>query len=468
MEGYQLPGFDTTAPLKPAVSNNNTPSSGASSIRGFDSFAFLDVPPKEIVLSPPVSTPKNPNDELPGYEQSNLSSVQLGGFNASVTPGTPVYGYPTSVQEPQKHEAKPVSAPPSAQPPLYQLPFRPETPMYHPQSQQVVQQPQPLIAQPAVRPSAQPVYGYPGTAEHKDPVKALIEAYPNPQTEYEKLRQSIENMNLQLQAHFKKMEFFTESVDHRLASLESVVKELSGTSPKATQNSLYPAKPSERERSPSYKYKTSPKGTKKKKKSRTIAAYETDPKSTPAPTISETTESDEDLARRLQKQFNLEASDQLHDTTTTASTPSVSDEEYARRLQALYLKRDLQRTEKKKPGSEKKDVPATSTKKPEEKPSLWSRLFGGTGEEGKVEEDEDDTELKTITPKSAPATKASVYSPVPASAPLQPLPMTTPYGFYPQQPYMLGTQGMPQYAPYLPMQAPPGTQFVLPQQSHTN
>lgn len=197
MEGYQLPAFDTTAPLKPSVSSNNVTPSGTSSMRGFDSFAFLDAPPKDIVLSPPVSTPKTPNDDLPAYEpSSNLSSVQLS-FNATSVPDhRPAYGYPPSA-EAQKHaEMKPVSTtPPSGQPPLYQLPYRqPETPLYHPQPQQVVQ---PLITQP-VRTSAQPAYAYPGTTEHKDPVKALIEAYPNPQTEYEKLRQSIENMNSQV------------------------------------------------------------------------------------------------------------------------------------------------------------------------------------------------------------------------------------------------------------------------------
>jgi len=101
------------------------------------------------------------------------------------------------------------------------------------------------------------------------------------------------------------------------------------------------------------------------------------------------TEADEELARKLQRQFNAEAESPISMTDST-----VSDEEYARKLQSLYLKRDMQRVAKKKaatpsgrnlvtffPSSlmfhkEAKEA-LDPKKKPEEKPSLWSRLFGG-------------------------------------------------------------------------------------------
>ena len=101
------------------------------------------------------------------------------------------------------------------------------------------------------------------------------------------------------------------------------------------------------------------------------------------------TEADEELARKLQRQFNAEAESPISTDNT------VSDEEYARKLQSLYLKRDMQRVAKKKAATpsgrnlvtfspesslmfhkEAKEA-LDPKKKPEEKPSLWSRLFGG-------------------------------------------------------------------------------------------
>jgi len=73
-----------------------------------------------------------------------------------------------------------------------------------------------------------------------------------------------------MQSHFKKMELFTESVDQRLSNLESAIRDNSKSKVAA---SLYP-KDSNRDKSPAYKYKTSPKA-KKKKKTRLISAYET-------------------------------------------------------------------------------------------------------------------------------------------------------------------------------------------------
>jgi len=264
-------------------------------------------------------------------------------------------------------------------------------------------------------------------------------------------------------AHFKKMELFTESVDQRLSTLEAAVKENSPKSKPAT--SLYP-KDSNRDKSAVYKYKTSPKA-KKKKKSRLISAYETDPKSIPTPSIAETEshiESDEELARKLQRQFNSEAESAVVPVDTT-----VSDEEYARRLQSLYLKRDMQRVAKKKTVVSP-EAAQDPKKKPEEKPSLWSRLFGGTAEEGQTEEEnEDTTELKPMTSKGNSAVKPGTYPTVPTTGtPLQPLPVAAPYGFYPQQPFMLGAQGIPQYTSYMPMQT---GQYVLGQPqsaSHLN
>jgi len=68
----------------------------------------------------------------------------------------------------------------------------------------------------------------------------------------------------------------------------------------------------------------------------------------------------------------------------------------------------------------------------------------------------------TVKPVTYPASTATPT--------MQPLPVATPYGFYPQQPFMLGAQGIPQYTSYMPMQTPTG-QFMLgqpPQSAHLN
>jgi len=144
-------------------------------------------------------------------------------------------------------------------------------------------------------------------------------------------------------------------------------------------------------------------------------------------------DTDEELARKLQSKFNQEA----EMASIKTETQSLTDEEYAQRLQALYLKTDA-RPKKSLPPRKQDD-----SKKGDDKPSLWSRLFGPTKPE---DSDSDEEELKPMDRKSASTSNPSGSLTVDTTGNPSARPTSVPVGYaYPQHPFM------PYYTPYIPL-----------------
>jgi len=279
-------------------------------------------------------------------------------------------------------------------------------------------------------------------------VQALLDAYPNPQTETDKLRKLMEAMMVQFRDHQERVMDYMQGIDQRLAQLEGEVQELSGrrssSRPPIKEKPEEKERERERDRYTPASYLAEPKKSKDKKSRKKSGRKE--PKAPSA--------ADEELARKLQEQFNLEA----EQAGMKSEAQALTDEEYAQKLQALYLKRDSAiarreaRKDEKKPEKKKPDEKSAT---PEEKPSLWSRIFGGN------DEDEDDDEKEE---------KEAKLKPKQAKKPDQPAaPATATQATYPGLPMPAGglrqpttIQPMPPYAYYpgAPMMMPPGYQYI--------
>jgi hypothetical protein len=446
----------------------------------------------------PPSYPSYPSIEQPDYIRPSHSS---GGSAQALQPLYQPYAQPQQQQhhlpqqqqQPQQHQHH-------QQQKHYTLPSS-SPDRIQPQQQQV----SPL-------PQARPLGSYPTVesgATGRDPAQSLLDAYPNPQTDNQKIVKMLEVIAAHMQEQYRRYDSFMSNVEARLGGLEAAMSQLVLNDPELAKRAeaLSQRERMERERErdrsagrlgPSlYAAPSSPRpaksdSLKKKKKKKTIVPeYERELSRSAAPDLGHyrnpaVDEVDEELARKLQAQFNAEAEiDALKKESIT-----LSDEEYAQKLQGLYLKRDAaagQAGKRTTPtptptttattggGSAKKDAAAKKSDpsaRPEEK-SLWSRLFGVPKSDSDEESDEEDvktgkkTEVTTTYPV-ATTVRSAAAQPAPASAAAasqgqQQQVMAMPYyypGMPPQQQFVI-PQGMPQYAPY-PMAMQPGAQYLYP------
>jgi len=300
----------------------------------------------------------------------------------------------------------------------------------------------------------------------------------------------VERCSKQMQQQYKRLDGFMHNVEERLGGLEAAVSQLVLSNPDvATRLEAFSHREEERGGSSLYPAASKDKGgasskpqqKKKKKKAITvendrdlgrITTPELGYRPMPQPAGDEV---DEELARKLQAQFNAEAEIEALKRDSIA----LSDEDYAQKLQSLYLKRDAaapaNQTSKRTPTSaaDKDDQKKkTDSTKPEEK-SLWNRLFGApkadseadSENEAKPTKKDKATEVATIYPMNASSRPSSVGAPGTgsgtASSGQQLMALPCYYPGMPQQPFVFPAQGMPQYAPY-PLTLQPGAQYLYP------
>lgn len=256
----------------------------------------------------------------------------------------------------------------------------------------------------------------------------------------------MEAMMVQFRDHQERVMEYMQGIDHRLANLESDVQELSGKRSGMSRPVKAEEKERERDRYSPPSYLSEPKKPKDKDRKSRKKSGRKESKSNAA--------ADEELARRLQEQFNMEA----EQASMKHEAQALTDEEYAQKLQALYLKRDSaiarresRKDDKKKDSKKAEEKPAT----PEEKPSLWSRIFGGNDEDD--DDDEKEEKEAKLKPKQAKKPDQPAAPAVATQATYPGLPMPATAG---RQPTTI--QPMPPYAYYpgAPMMVPPGYQYI--------
>jgi len=376
----------------------------------------------------------------------------------------------TMQQQPEYHHA-PSSGSSGLQIPQQQTSSQSHQPQQSAYPQRFQQGPSQNLSGGAAR--LQPSYPVLETPGH-DPVQNLLDSYPSPQTENQKIVKMLEIIAGHIQEHHKRFNNFVVNMEERLGGLEAAVSQLVLNDPELSKRMEACGRredkeresQKERERSTSrHHISGSSTSGKKKKKTKTTPDHETELYTRSAAGTSSRDvageEIDEELARKLQAQFNAEAEIEA----LKKESITLADEEYAQKLQGLYLKSDPQSGKRGLTTSApatpvpKKDTPkkpSPTSSKAEEK-SLWSRLFGPSKPESDEESDEDDdpklapkkTEITTTYPATGRGTSLMGTGMVPMS-------YYYPTGL-PQHQFMV-PQG---YAPY-PMALPPGHQYTYP------
>eukprot|EP01089_Gocevia_fonbrunei_P005387 TRINITY_DN1574_c0_g1_i1.p1 TRINITY_DN1574_c0_g1~~TRINITY_DN1574_c0_g1_i1.p1 ORF type:complete len:402 (+),score=81.90 TRINITY_DN1574_c0_g1_i1:361-1566(+) len=255
-----------------------------------------------------------------------------------------------------------------------------------------------------------------------DTVQGLLESYPNPQTENKKLLGLIETLIRKFDDHSVKVERSLHQLDQRLTSLESSTKDFNHNRHGHSNRSNGHLD-----------------SRKKQKKRSSSAFYEgKDPKNSSGASGVQL-QSDEELARQLQAQFNQEESA----GTLVSHTQTLSDEEYAQKLQAAYLRREYAAARRKSKSVDKKQE-KKDKKEEESKPTLWSRLFGVKSE------DESDNEDFNLQEKKKPKASGKKKEKK-AESPSTPTSATLPFPYYYPQSFM---PNMPGGVQYMPMNQP--------------